>query len=57
MRGGSDGPWITPPLEGIQFDNLGPSRDYLIDTSRLYDQAVYTNIHAKTTEWELVDEK
>ncbi|KAI8640766.1 WD40-repeat-containing domain protein [Parasitella parasitica] len=46
--------WKTP-IEGSEFDFEGPSADYLIEPSHLYDQVIYQNIHAVKEEWSLTD--
>jgi hypothetical protein len=46
-----------PPIPGLEFDLEGPSADHLIDTSEIYDQPVYTHIHAKKEEWDIVSER
>ncbi|KAL9545340.1 hypothetical protein MBANPS3_007189 [Mucor bainieri] len=46
---------LVPSIEGLGYDFEGPSSDYLLDASHLYDQKVYENVHAIATEWSVVD--
>ena len=46
-----------PPLEGMEFDFEGPSADYLLDMSHVFDQAVYQDVHAVKEDWSLADQR
>ncbi|KAI8385647.1 hypothetical protein BD560DRAFT_167355 [Blakeslea trispora] len=46
----------APPVPGLNFDLEGPTADHLIDTSDIYEQTVYDDIHASGDEWTIVDE-
>ncbi|KAK4512575.1 uncharacterized protein ATC70_003278 [Mucor velutinosus] len=46
---------LLSSVEGLAYDFEGPTANYLLDASHLYDQKVYENVHAIAKEWKLVD--
>ncbi|KAI9486287.1 MAG: hypothetical protein EXX96DRAFT_548476 [Benjaminiella poitrasii] len=44
-----------PPVKGLEYEFEGPSADHLIDTSHIYDQTVYQDVHAQKNEWTVMD--
>lgn len=46
-----------PPVQGLDFDAEGPTADHLIDTSHIYDQVVYKDIHPLRQEWSVLDQE
>ncbi|KAI7900967.1 uncharacterized protein BX663DRAFT_438154 [Cokeromyces recurvatus] len=46
---------LPSPVNGLEFDFEGPSADYLIDTSHIYNRTIYQDVHAKKEEWTVID--
>ncbi|KAG1461298.1 hypothetical protein G6F46_004108 [Rhizopus delemar] len=52
----TDGNSFIPPIPQMAVDIEGPSSENMLDTSNIYDQVVYEDVHPQMDEWEVVEE-
>jgi hypothetical protein len=53
----TDGNSFIPPIPQMAVDIEGPSSENMLDTSNIYDQVVYEDVHPQMDEWEVVEER